>query len=307
MILTPSIIPSSLKKGDTVIIISTARKVLMADLCPAIEVLEKWGLTVLIGSSIGPEDHQYAGSDTLRASDLQSSLDNPAIKAILFARGGYGSVRVLDRIHWDEFLKNPKWLVGFSDATIFHSHVQAKFGIPTIHGVMPSIFRFDERGLRAQESLRKALFGEKLQYQSPQQGSLLRIGNGFGSLVGGNLSILYSLLGSESDINTDGKILFLEDLDEYLYHIDRMIISLKRAGKFEKLHGLICGGLTEMNDNEIPFGKTAEEIIMEHVAEYSFPVCFNFPAGHLRDNRALRFGAEAYLTVSSQEAILKFS
>jgi muramoyltetrapeptide carboxypeptidase len=300
------IIPPYLKKGDTVLILSTARKVSESDLSPSIPVLEGWGLKVLIGSSIGPEDHQFAGPDSLRIQDFQKGLDNPEVKAILFARGGYGSVRVLDSINWSGFLRNPKWLAGFSDATVFHCHVQAKYGIPTLHGVMPSIFRFDEKGLNAQETLRKALFGENLEYQSPQQGELLRIGNGEGIVVGGNISIIYSMLGSESDFNTDGKILFLEDLDEYLYHVDRMIISLKRSGKFRNLQGLIIGGLTDMNDNDVPFGKTSEEIIMEHVADHSYPVCFNFPAGHLRDNRALRLGMNARLSVSSKEAVLKF-
>ena len=300
------IIPSYLRKGDKVIILSTARKVSETDLSPAITVLENWGLKILLGSTIGPEDHQFAGSDSVRADDLQKALDNPQIKAILFARGGYGSIRILDKIRWDEFLKNPKWLVGFSDVSVFHSHVQAKFAISTLHAIMPSIFRFDEKGNLAQETLRKALFGEPLAYQSPQQGSLLRIGNGQGALVGGNISILYSLLGSESDIDTSGKVLFLEDLDEYLYHVDRMMISLKRAGKFQNLQGLILGGLTDMNDNDVPFGKTPEEIVMDHISEYSFPVCFNFPAGHLRDNRALKLGFPVELTVTSNESVLKF-
>ena len=301
------IIPPYLKKGDQVMILSSARKVSSEDLVPAISVIENWGLEVKIGDTIGPEDHQFAGDDSLRAKDLQVALDDPRIKAVLFARGGYGSVRILDRINWDNFQKSPKWLVGFSDVTIFHSHVQAKFGISTLHGVMPSIFRFDEKGLLAQESLKDALFGKSLEYQSPHKLNLWRIGNGEGEVVGGNISILYSLLGSESDIKTEGKILFLEDLDEYLYHMDRMIISLKRAGKFKNLQGLIVGGLTDMNDNDVPFGKTAEEIVMEHTAEYSFPICFNFPAGHLRDNRALKLGSKANLSVSSTEGVLKFT
>lgn len=299
--------PPYLKKGDSVLILSTARKVSEADLAPSIPVLEAWGLKVFLGASIGPEDHQFAGPDALRIKDFQEGLDNPEIKAILFARGGYGSVRVLDSIKWEKFIQNPKWLVGFSDATVFHCHVQAKWGIPSLHGNMPSIFRFDEKGLNTQETLRKGLFGEKLEYQSPQQGELLRIGNAEGIVVGGNISIIYSMLGSESDINTEGKILFLEDLDEYLYHVDRMIISLKRSGKFRKIRGLIVGGLTDMNDNDVPFGKTSEEIVMEHVSEYAYPVCFNFPAGHLRDNRALKLGMNARLSVSSTEAVLKFT
>ena len=298
--------PPYLQKGDTVRIISTARKAFQTDLEAATGVLKSWGLNVVYGSSIGPEDHQFAGTDEIRAVDLQHSLDDAGVKAIICARGGYGTVRIIDRINFSTFAARPKWIVGFSDATVLHSHIQALYQIPTLHAVMPTIFRFDEAGLRAQETMHRALFGETLQYLVPQKSPLLRTGQAEGMLVGGNLSILFSLLGSASDISTEGKILFIEDLDEYLYHIDRMLIALKRAGKLDKIRGLVVGGMVEMNDNDTPFGKTAEEIIWEHVAEYSYPVCFDFPAGHIRDNRALLLGKTVRFSVSPKDITLQF-
>lgn len=295
-----------LKKGDTIRIVSTARKAFPADMEAAMQVFRNWGLNIVLGSSIGQEDHQFAGSDAIRAADLQQALDDKNIKAIFCARGGYGTVRIIGQVDFSRFAENPKWIVGFSDATVLHSHIQARFGIPSLHAVMPTIFRFDEAGMRAQDTMHKALFGSPLEYLIPQQSELFRIGQEEAVLVGGNLSILFSLLGSVSDIDTDGKILFIEDLDEYLYHIDRMMISLKRAGKLSKIKGLLVGGMVEMNDNDTPFGKTPEQIIWEHVAEYNYPVCFNFPAGHIRDNRALYLGRKARLSVSSKDIALQY-
>lgn len=295
-----------LRKGDTIRIVSTARKTYPADLQAAIRVFENWGLLIKMGSSIGQEDHQYAGTDAVRAEDLQDALDDTNCQAIICARGGYGTVRIIDRIDFTHFEHTPKWIIGFSDATVLHSHIHACFGIPSLHAVMPSIFRFDEAGLRAQETLQKALFGTGLEHIIPQRSRFMRIGQVEGIVVGGNLSILYSLLGSASDIHTEGKILFIEDLDEYLYHIDRMMIALKRAGKLSRLKGLIIGGMVEMHDNDIPFGKTAEEIVWEHVAEFTYPVCFDFPAGHIRDNRAMYLGGMARLSISSQDIALQY-
>lgn len=295
-----------LRKGDTIRILSTARKTYPADLEAAIRVFESWGLLIKLGSSIGKEDHQYAGTDAIRAEDLQEALDDTACQAIICARGGYGTVRIIDQIDFSHFERNPKWIIGFSDATVLHSHIHARFGIASLHAVMPSIFRFDDAGLRAQETMHKALFGAGLEHIIPQRSRFMRIGQVEAIVVGGNLSILYSLLGSVSDIQTEGKILFIEDLDEYLYHIDRMMMALKRAGKLSHLKGLIIGGMVEMNDNDTPFGKTAEEIIWEHIAEYSYPVCFDFPAGHIRDNRALYLGSKARLSISSQDIALQY-
>lgn len=299
-------LPPYLTKGDTICILSTARKAFAADLEAAIVVFKGWGLKVQLGDSIGQEEHQFAGTDDIRARDLQRAIDDNQVRAIICARGGYGTVRIIDRIDFSRFEKNPKWIIGFSDATVLHSHLQARYQIASLHAVMPTIFRFDEAGLRAQETMHHALFGSGLRYEISQQSFTFRIGQAEGLLVGGNLSILFSLLGSVSDINTAGKILFIEDLDEYLYHLDRMMIALKRAGKLDHLKGLVVGGMVEMNDNDTPFGKTAEEIIWEHVSEYSYPVCFNFPAGHIRDNRALYLGKKARLSISSQDIVLEY-
>ncbi len=289
--------PAYLSKGDLVAIISTARKVSLEELQPAMHLLKFWGLEVVIGKTIGAEEHQFAGNESLRTSDFQSMLDNPNIKAIWCARGGYGTVRIIDKLDFTEFKKSPKWIVGYSDVTVMHSHLH-HLGFETIHAQMP--VEIDKKTETTKETLRQALFGEdyEISYKSPN--SLSRQGIGRGQLVGGNLSILYSLCGSPSALTTEGKILFIEDLDEYLYHIDRMMQNLKRNGYFENLAGLIVGGMTDMKDNTVPYGKTAEEIIMETVADYDFPVCFDFPGGHLVDNRTLIMGGEVTMKVTSE-------
>jgi muramoyltetrapeptide carboxypeptidase len=231
-------------------------------------------------------------------------LNNPDIKAIWFARGGYGTVRIIDGIDWTAFQKNPKWLIGYSDVTVIHSHVHRHFGIETLHA--PMIFTLKKSTNEVVQSLEDALFGKKLQYSFPENfySDMNRNGEGKGQLVGGNLSILYSLLGSASDIDTKGKILFLEDIDEYLYHIDRMMMALKRAGKLQQLAGLIIGSMTDMKDNKVRFNKTAEEIISEAVASYNYPVLYGFPSGHIADNRALIFGREVKIIVNSKSQII---
>lgn len=295
-----------LKRGDKTTVLSTARKVEPADLEASLKVMQSWGLLVHQGNSIGKVQDQFAGSDQVRAADLQAALDDESVRAIFCARGGYGTIRIIDKLDFTSFARNPKWIIGYSDVTVLHSHIQARYSMPAVHGVMPSIFRFDEAGMRAQETLRKAVFGERLEYMVPHAYGVFRTGISEGILTGGNLSILYSLVGSVSDVNTDGKILFIEDLDEYLYHVDRMMLALKRAGKLSRLKGLIVGGMTEMNDNDTPFGKTAEEIILDHVKDYSYPVCFKFPAGHIRNNHALRLGTKISFAVTSLDVIIKF-
>ena len=230
-------------------------------------------------------------------------LDDPAIKAILCARGGYGTVRMIDQLPFDMFCKNPKWIIGYSDITVLHAHVHSNFGIETIHATMP--LNFEKNSKTALESLKNALTGTSISYQLPPH-PFNRKGNAKGILVGGNLSVLYSISGSVSDLKTENKILFLEDLDEYLYHIDRIMMQLKRCGKLENLAGMILGGFTDMNDNDTPYGKDALEIISEHVAKFSYPVAFGFPAGHLDDNRALIMGRDAALTVEKERSFLNF-
>ncbi len=294
--------PSYLQKGDTVAIVSTARKITSDKIIPAIKLLEKWGLHVVIGETIGSEENQFAASDEKRIADFQQMLDNPKVKAIWCARGGYGTVRIVDKLDFSTFKKHPKWIIGYSDITVLHSQVH-NFGIETLHATMP--INVEKNSKEALETLKKALFGKKLIYEIPAD-EKNKMGSATGALVGGNLSVLYSMLGSDSAIKTDGKILFMEDLDEYLYHIDRMCMNLKRNGYFTHLKGLIVGGMTDMRDNEIPFGKTAEEIILDCVSEYHFPVVFNFPAGHIDDNRTLILGRKVNLEVGEIKTKLSF-
>jgi muramoyltetrapeptide carboxypeptidase len=295
------IIPPYLKKGDTVAIVATARKNIEDNLQPAISWLKNWGLEVVIGKTIGLDKNQLAGTDEERAADFQTQLDNPNIKAIWCVRGGYGTVRMIDLLDFTKFKQNPKWIVGFSDVTVLHSHLN-NLGFASIHGIMPVSSKATEE---AKESLRKALFGEPLEYSVPCD-TMNRYGKAKGELVGGNLSILFSLLGSPSAVNCDDKILFIEDLDEYLYHIDRMMMNLKRNGCLESLKGIIVGGMTKMHDNEIPWGMNALEIIDDVTKKYNIPIIYNFPAGHMADNHALILGKQVTLEANDLESKVVF-
>jgi len=288
--------PPPLKAGDKIAIISTARKISSEELKAAVDCFYKWGFDVVYGKNLLKEDYQFAGSDKERAEDLQWALDDDNIKAVICARGGYGTVRIIDQIDFSKFNVRPKWIIGYSDITVLHNHIHNNFGIDTLHATMPVNFPADGNENQAMISLKKALLNDNLAYTIPSYPHN-RYGNASGMLIGGNLSIIYSLIGSASDIDTDGKILFIEDVDEYLYHIDRMMMNLKRNGKLAKLSGLIVGGMSEMKDNTVPYGITAEEIISDAVAEYHYPVCFQFPCGHLEDNRALIIGRMAKLKV----------
>jgi muramoyltetrapeptide carboxypeptidase len=235
-----------------------------------------------------------AGTDAQKVEDIQAFINDPTIRAILSTRGGYGCVRIIDQLDLSPLAAQKKWFVGYSDITVFHSHIHQNYGTPTIHSTMP-ISITDDSSPEEQESnntLIAALLGEDLRYPIASN-PLNKEGNASGILVGGNLSILYSLCGSASDLDTRGKILFIEDLDEYLYHIDRMMMNLKRTGKLEHLAALVVGGMSDMNDNTIPFGKNAAEIILEHTAEYDYPIYFGFQAGHQQPNVAMRFGMNA--------------
>lgn len=293
--------PNYLKRGDKIGIVACARKISREELQSALDTFKRWGLEVVLSPNLFQQGHQFSGTDEERASDLQLFLNDPSIKAIISARGGYGTVRIIDKIDFTAFAQQPKWVIGYSDITVLHSHIH-NLGIQTLHATMPINF---DKNPEATDSLRKALFGEKLEYSLVAH-KLNRSGETAAPLVGGNLSLLYALSGSRSDIDTKGKIMFIEDLDEYLYHIDRMMIQLKRAGKLAHLAGLIVGGMSDMKDNTIPFGKTAEEIILDAVKEYNYPVCFNFPAGHIDRNLALRLGADVKLVVGSKEVTLNF-
>ncbi len=294
--------PKTLKPGDTVAIVATARKVDENQLEVAVTLLKKWGLKVVLGKTIGASYNQFAGSDALRATDFQTMLDNPKVKAIWCAKGGYGTVRIIDKLNFSSFIENPKWIIGYSDVTVLHSHIH-NLGIETLHAQMP--VGMEQKSIESGLSLKKILFGESYQMTIASD-SKNRPGEVEGVIVGGNLSILYSLCGSDSAIHTEGKILFIEDLDEYLYHIDRMLQNLKRNGLFNRLKGLVVGSMTQMHDNEIPFGKTPEDIILDHCNEYDFPIAFGVPAGHLKDNRALILGRKIRLTVTNKKTILLF-
>ncbi len=292
--------PEFLIKGDKVAIIATARKVSAEEISNSVKILETWGLKVSFGKNLFKAHHQFAGTDERRAEDLQQMLDDEKIKAVFCARGGYGTVRIIDELNFRKFIAKPKWLVGYSDITVLHSHVFSNFQIPSIHGTMP--INFPKNTKESLESLRRALFGETVIHSFPGH-KLNRKGSAEGIIVGGNLSLIQSLLGTKSDLDTRNKILFLEDLDEYLYHIDRMMMQLKRSGKLKFLKALIVGGMTKLKDNQVPFGKSAEEIILEKTAEFSYPVCFGFPAGHIDDNRAFYLGKKAKLTVGNSVSL----
>lgn len=296
------IIPPYLQLGDTIGIVAPARKISLEELQFSINWLKSKGFQVVFAPNLFAEEHQFAGSDEIRQQSFQAMIDNPNVKAILSARGGYGSARIIDKIDFSHFHENPKWLCGYSDFTVFHSHLASQNISASLHSTMP--ISMNEETIDNCNALFDALIGKKMEL-SGHNHPYNQYGTSAGKIVGGNLSILYSMLGSPSDINTNGAILFLEDLDEYLYHIDRMIVALKRAGKFDHLAGLIIGGMSDMHDNTIPFGYSAEEIIKEHCQEYDFPIAFNIPVGHGKDNKTLKLGVSSKLIVSSKGWTLK--
>jgi muramoyltetrapeptide carboxypeptidase len=283
-------LPNKLKPGDQIAIAASARKISRDELQNAIEIFESWGLKVVLHPKLFAVHNQFAGSDEVRAEVLNSYLQSPDIKAIIFARGGYGTVRIIDHIDFSYLDKFPKWLIGYSDITVIHSHVNATTNWCTIHATMPINMQKQNMNLNSVLALKNMLMEDVEMSYPITRHPLNRLGKTSAEIVGGNLSVLYSLLGSKSDIDTRGKILFLEDLDEYLYHVDRMMQALKRAGKLKDLAGLVVGGMSDMKDNTIPFGLTAEEIIHEAVKEYNYPVVFNFPAGHQDLNLPIKLG-----------------
>lgn len=269
----------------------------------AIALLQSWGLEVVLGETVEASYHQFAGDDDLRARDMQRFIDDDDIKAIIAARGGYGAIRMIDKVDFGRFATNPKWLIGFSDITILHTHLFANYGVQSIHGQMP--INIPDASKHSLNTLRQALFGDSLSYEFTSHG-INRSGKAKAILIGGNLSLLVASTGSASDPNYAGKILFIEDVGEYLYSVDRMLRMLKRAGKLASLAGLIVGGFSSMKDNDIPFGQTVPEIVIDIVKEYSYPVCFDFPAGHIPDNNSLILGRNVHLQVDDQQAKLTF-
>jgi muramoyltetrapeptide carboxypeptidase len=299
-------IPPFLKKGDIIGITATARKISVQELESAVKLIESKGYKVQFAPNLFAIENQFAGSDEQRKNDLQSLMDDKNVKAILIARGGYGTMRIVDDINFNALRKNPKWLIGYSDVTVLHSAIHLQH-IASLHATMPINF---EKNEEATNTLFKIIAGEKInyhyKYETSLNYSLYKEGYAKGQMVGGNLSLLYAMQGSKTDIDANGKILFLEDLDEYLYHVDRMILSLKRAGKFDNLAGLIIGGMSDMKDNLVPFGKTAEQIIAHHLKDKKYPICYDFPSGHIDRNLALPLGCEVTLNIHEQQVDLTY-
>ncbi len=308
--LHPVAIPPYLKPGDTIGITSSAGYISLEDINPAKQLMESWGFTILVGNTIGKRDFTFGGTDAERLADLQNMLDNPSIKAIMCARGGYGVNRILDQLSLDAFIRHPKWLIGFSDITALHLHILKHARVASIHSKMCNSFPKDWQTAEpmVQEtilSIRQALNGSVLQVSSlPDPNN--RKGKGEGILTGGNLAIIISMMGTSSEINTDGRILFLEEVGEYLYSIDRMMTTLQRAGKLANLKGLVVGGFNRIktDDPGEEFGHTFQDIILAKVKLYDYPVCFGFPVGHQKDNFALRHGMMHQLVVDNNGALL---
>jgi muramoyltetrapeptide carboxypeptidase len=304
-------IPPYLKKGDTIGITCPAGFITLEDIQPSVIKMQEWGYSIQIGNTVGKKDVTFGGTDEERLQDLQQMLDDKNIKAIMCARGGYGAVRIIDKIDFKKFLLHPKWIIGFSDITVLHSHLNKNFGIASIHSKMCNSFpkdwsKAEPAQIETIESIQKCLAAEKMRYTAvPNEKN--KTGTAEGILVGGNLKTLETLAGSKSDINTDGKILFVEDTGEYLYSIDRMFWNLKRTGKLNKLKGLLIGGfkVKPAEDPADEFGKNLFEIVLEVVKEYNYPVCFDFPVGHQKNNFALKCGIKHQLKVSAADCTLK--
>lgn len=275
-------------------ILSPAKSIAQSKIGFAAEYLSDNGHEVEVSEHAAGTHHYFSGTDEERLADFQAALDDPELDVILCSRGGYGSVRIIDRLDFTRFIEKPKLIMGYSDVTVFHHHINAKYGIPTVHCTAP--LNFEENTQESLVSLLNVIEGRTNRYTFPAH-ELNREGFVSAEVVGGNLSILYSLIGTDSDIDYDGKILFIEDIGEAVYAVDRMMWTLKKADRLQKLAGLIVGGMTAMKDYEVPFGKTVEEVISEAVQDFDYPVCFNFPAGHIEDNRAIILGETANLQV----------
>lgn len=298
------IAPPYLQPGDTIGIVCPAGYMPAATVQTCVEVLNQWGYKVLLGTTVGGSSTTYfSGSDEERRVDFQRMLDDSAVKAILCGRGGYGTGRIIDQLDFTKFIEHPKWIIGYSDITILHSHIHRQFGIITLHAPMAAAFNNEGWKSEYVQSIREALQGITSACAGPEH-PFNRPGLATGQLVGGNLALLAHLVGTPSDLDTDGKILFIEDVGEQLYNIDRMLYQYKRSGKLDKLAGLLVGGFTECKDTDRPFGQTSHEIIRDIVASYHYPVCFDFPVSHTERNYALKVGATYELKVDSTGSLL---
>lgn len=294
--------PPYLQIGQKVAIVAPAKSINREEIKMAVSIFESWGLEVVLGKHLFKTYHQFAGTDAERAQDFQEMLNNPEIRAIICARGGYGTTRIIDRLDFTAFLQKPKWIVGFSDVTVLHCHLH-NFNVETIHGVMPLLF--PKQTEISIESLRCALFGKPLKVNSVLS-VLNKKGNTKGVVVGGNLTLFANAIGTSSEIDTKGKILFLEEVNEYLYHIDRMMVQLKRANKLDNLAGLIIGQFSGVKDNDVFFGQTVYEIVNDLTKEFDYPVCYNFPIGHEKHNMTVICNREARLSVDEKQVELVF-
>lgn len=296
--------PPYLKPGDTIGLVCPAGYMPIEKVQACINTLQQWGYHVTTGSTVGSASENYfSGTDDERLNDLQQMMDDDGVHAILCARGGYGITRIVDRINFNKFCEQPKWIIGFSDVTVLLSHIYSNHYISTMHAPMAGAFNDPDKKNKFLLSWHKAVQGKKISYQAEPH-AFNRKGEAVGELIGGNLALLAHCVGTDSDIKTKGKILFIEDVGEYLYNIDRMMYQLKRADKFKKLAGLIVGGFTDCKDTERPFGQTAEEIIRDAVSEYDFPVCFGFPVSHGKENYALKIGVGYKLKVGKTKVTL---
>ena len=304
------IIPPYLKKGDFIGITAPAGYITPEEIQPAVKVIESWGYRTFVGDTIGKKDFTFGGTDEERTEDFQKLLNDPHIKAILCARGGYGAIRIIDNLNWDKFRHKPKWIIGFSDVTVFHSHLNRNLDVASIHSKMCNSFPDDWMTAEAIqietiESIQKAIAGQKMKYEiTPNPNN--RLGSAGGRLIGGNLKMLETLSGTSSDIVTAGKILFVEDTGEYMYSIDRMFWNLKRTGKLSQLKGLIIGGFkVKVDEGDEDFGRTLYDVVLEKVKKYKYPVCFDFPVGHQKNNYALKCGVNHTLEVLANQCSLK--
>jgi muramoyltetrapeptide carboxypeptidase len=297
--------PGYLQKGDTIGLICPSGYMSLEKTETCIKTLESWGYLVKVGKTVGSESTTYfSGTDEERLNDLQEMMDDDEVKAVLCARGGYGMGRIIDRVSFKKFRKHPKWIIGYSDITVLHCHLYSRYYISSLHSPMAAAFNDGGDKNEFVLSLKNALEGKKGKYSCAAH-SFNRRGEAIGELVGGNLSLLAHLVGTDSDIKTRGRILFIEDVGEYLYNIDRMMHQLKRSGKLAKIAGLIIGGFTDCKDTERPFGKGAYEIIRDIVADYDYPVCFDFPVSHSDRNYALKIGAGYKLRVGKSKVSLE--
>lgn len=296
--------PPYLKQGSTIGITCPSSYIALERIEYAAGVLRDKGYKIILGKTSGTQHGYFSGTDDERTADLQAMLDDPNIDAILMGRGGYGMSRIIDRLNFTSFKNKPKWICGFSDIVILQNHIQAQFELPSLHSPMCNAYKADTINSEHLQSFFDAISGKELQYQIPAS-PFNRTGTAKGTLTGGNLSILAHLTGSVSEVDTAGKILFLEDISEYLYNIDRLLLNLKRAGKLDKLAGLVLGGFNELQDTERPFGQTVEEIIWDKVKEYNYPVCFDLPVGHIDINYTLALGMPYELNVTAEGSMLK--